>query len=88
MNRINHQATFSEDGYKRIFCRNCGRFLAETHLGQKNGRITRCKKCKNVQIIAPPRTATMNGKEGAYWCEPGDSCFTAFDEPKMNFELV
>lgn len=71
--------TFKEDGWKRIICRNDGRIIGETHLGEKNTRIVRCKECKNTQVIAPPRLGIMNGKKGAFWCEPNNSCFTAFD---------
>lgn len=78
MSRIKNQKSFQSDGWKRIACRNCGRIIGETHMGEKNTRITACKECKNVQIIAPPRLGTLNDKRGAFWCEPSDSCFTAF----------
>lgn len=71
--------TFSIDGWKRVPCRNCARIVGETHLGEKNTREVKCKECGNTQIIAPARLAIKDGKKGAYWCEPGDSCFTAFD---------
>lgn len=79
MGRIKNQKTFSQDRMKRVLCRNCGRFIGETHLGEKNTRIVRCKECKNFQIIAPPRLAVVNGVQGAYWCEPSSSCWTALD---------
>jgi ribosomal protein S27E len=78
MSRFNKQATFTKDGYKLIICRNCGRIIGETHLEEKNTRTVTCKECKNIQVIAPPRLSTVNNKKGAFWCEPSDSCFTAF----------
>ncbi len=78
MSRLINQKTFSKDGYKRIPCRNCVGFIGETHLGEKNTRTVKCKKCKNTQVIAPPRIAVVNGRTGAFWVEPSDSCFTAF----------
>jgi len=80
MARLPNQKTFSKDGWKQVPCRNCVRIIGETHLGEKNIRIVRCKKCKNTQVIAPPRIAVVNEKRGAYWCEPSDSCFTVFAE--------
>lgn len=80
MARLVNQKTFSKDNLKRVICRNCGRFIGETHLGEKNFRTVRCKECKNSQVIAPPRITIVDGKRGAYWCEPSDSCFTVFAE--------
>lgn len=77
MSRLKNQKTFQQDGWKRIFCRNCGNFLCESHLGEKNIKTKTCKKCKNIQIIAPPRFGTFEGKQGFFWAEPSNSCFTA-----------
>lgn len=77
MSRLKNK-TFSKEGYKLIFCRNCGRIIGETHLGEINPRAVRCKECKNWQMIAPPRIAIVDGKRGAYWSEPSNSCWTAF----------
>lgn len=65
---------------KIIYCRNCGCIIGETHLGEKNKRVVVCNECKNIQLIVPPRLGVMNGKSGAFWCDEGDSCFTAFAE--------
>ena len=80
MSRWIKQKSFQKDGYKLVTCRNCLRILGESHLGEKNARTVLCKEktCKNFQMIAPPRLGYKDGKFGAFWCEPGDSCFTAF----------
>lgn len=78
MSRLKNQKTFQKDGWKRVICRNCGRIIGETHLGENNTRTVKCKDCGNSQVIIPPRLGVMNGKSGAFWCEPGNSCFTAF----------
>lgn len=78
MARFINQKTFAKDGYKLIVCRNCLRIMGETHLGEKYMKKAKCRNCKNIQFIAPPRIAIMDGKEGAFWAEPGNSCFTAF----------
>lgn len=80
MSRIKNQRTFSYDGWKRVTCRHDGVFLCETHLTDKDTITKTCKECKNTQIVAPPRIAIVDGKRGAYWCEPGNSCFTVFAE--------
>ena len=80
MSRLKNQKSFQTDGWKRMMCRNCGRIINETHLGEKNTRTVICPECKNIQVIAPPRKGTMNGKNGYFWSEPSNSCFTAFAE--------
>ncbi len=78
MSRLKDQKSFQKDGWKIVTCRNCLRIIGETHLGEKNIRTVKCKECKNTQVIAPPRLGIVNEKKGAFWCEPADSCFTAF----------
>ena len=80
MSRLKNQKTFRYDSWKRILCRNCGRIIGESHLGERNTRKVKCKECNNIQVIAPPRKAILDNKNGYYWCEPCDSCFTAVAE--------
>ena len=77
MSRFKNQKTFKEDGWKRIICRNDGRVIGETHIGEKNIRSVTCSECGNQQDIVPPRRGIRNGKSGFFWCEPSESCFTA-----------
>ena len=77
MSRIKNQKSFYCDGWKRVFCKNDGHFVDETHLGEKNTRSIKCKKCGNQQVIAPPRFGVLNNVKGWFWYEPNDSCFTA-----------
>jgi ribosomal protein S27E len=77
---MNNQKTFKDDGYKRVKCNSCWHFLMETHLGDKYTKRKDCKKCGNIQIIAPPRLGQKDGESGAFWGPPGDSCFTAIPE--------
>jgi len=74
---LKNQKTFQKDGWRRMLCKACARIIGESHLNEKNSREIRCKECGNIQIIAPPRKGTKNGKIGYFWYEPGDSCFTA-----------
>ncbi len=83
MNRWIKQKSFQKDEYKVVACRNCLRIIGETHLGDRDTKVVRCKGCKNKQIIAPPRLGKMNGVSGAFWVDPTDSCFTAFEEQQM-----
>lgn len=80
MSRWIKQKSFQKDGYKLVACRNCLRIIGETHLGEKDTRIVKCKECGNKQIITPPRLGKMNGVSGAFWVDASDSCFTAFAE--------
>jgi len=80
MSRWLKQKSFQKDKFKLIVCRNCLRILGETHLGEKNTRTITCKDCGNIQVVAPPRLVSKNGISGAFWAEPGNSCFTAFAE--------
>lgn len=80
MRRFKYQTSFQKEGMKIIYCRNCGTIIGESHLGEKNARTVTCRECKNVQIIAPPRLGVKDGKYGAFWCDEGNSCFTAFAE--------
>lgn len=80
MSRLKNQKSFHFDSYKIVICRNCGRIVGESHLGEKYERTVKCKECKNIQIISPPREGIMGGKKGAFWCEPSNSCFTAYSE--------
>ncbi|EKE05103.1 MAG: hypothetical protein ACD_19C00426G0125 [uncultured bacterium] len=77
MSRIKNQKSFKFDGWKRVPCKNCGRIVGETHLGEKNTRLAKCEECKNYQLIAPPRFGVLNNIKGWFWYEPNDSCFTA-----------
>jgi hypothetical protein len=76
---VRTQKTFHKDGFKVIFCRNCFSLLCKTYLGDKITKIYVCKVCNNTQLVAPPRIGKQNSINGAYWCEPKDSCFTAFE---------
>lgn len=79
MSRIN-QTTFKYDKRKRVICRNCGSFIGTTHLGEMNSRTVKCSECKNFQLIVPPRYGKLNDKNGIFWCEPSDTCWTAIPE--------
>lgn len=76
MSRIN-QTTFKENGYKRLACPNCGRFIGETNLKDKDPWEKKCVKCKTVITVYPPRYGTKNNKIGIYWHSQSDSCWTA-----------
>ena len=77
MSRIKNQTSFQKEGYKRLSCRNCGRILGETHLGETKIREIICKECKNYQKLFPPRVGLRNNIKGVYWVEEDDSCWTA-----------
>ena len=60
--RIKNQTSFQRDKYKRIMCHNCGRFISESHLGEKKTREKRCLSCGTINIISPPRLTKFEGK--------------------------
>jgi hypothetical protein len=59
MARFN-QTSFIREGYKRIFCINCGHFISESHLGEKHSREIICRECKTVNLVSPPRLEMRN----------------------------
>lgn len=77
MSRVKHQKSFQIEGYKRIPCRNCGRIIGETHLGEKKIREVICRECKNFQKIVPPKVGFKGEIKGVYWVEEDNSCWTA-----------
>lgn len=78
MSRLKNQTSFQKEGYKRVLCPNCGRVIGETHLGEKNTREIKCKECKNVQTIKPPKIEYKNKIKGVCWIN--DCCWTATPE--------
>ena len=81
MSRFKNQTSFQKEkeAYKRVFCRNCGAFLCETHLGETKVKVKTCRECKNIQYVWPPRIGLREGIKGVYWVEEHDSCWTAID---------
>jgi hypothetical protein len=73
--------TFSKDEWRKVCCVACKRIIGETHLGEKNKRITNCKNCHNVTIIFPPRVSYTdsygNQRSGAYWTSEDNCIWTA-----------
>lgn len=76
MSKLN-QTSFQKDGYKRVFCKNCLTFLKETRFGDAI-KEKKCKKCKLSRTVYPPRLGTLNGRQGAFWAEEDNSCFTTY----------
>ena len=82
MTRIKNQTSFQKDGYKRVFCDNCGRFITQSFLGEKKIRIRRCRKCKAIKTVYPPTKKVRNGITGVYWGGPEPAIWTA--TPELN----
>ena len=68
--------TFKADGQRRIVCPTCGRYLGDSHLGEKKIRNIRCKGCHAVSIVYPPRKDTEDDVKVIRF-GPNEGVFTA-----------
>jgi len=70
------QKSFAKEGNKRITCPNCTHYMGDSHLGEKNVRNIRCRSCKAVSIVFPPRKDKEGGAKVIRF-GPGESVYTA-----------
>jgi len=63
--KIKHTPTFKDDGYRRVKCPHCNKFVGfkgkkvlVTRLTDKSYRPCRCCHCKGVFILYPPLKTT------------------------------
>jgi len=69
--------TFKTDGYRKVFCSGCKGFTgARMRLGEKNQKAVKCKQCRVVSVVFPPRM-TMEGEMKVIKFGPNEGCFTA-----------